>query len=134
MKQPAMFLHDRIADRQTEAARERFGREIRIENFRRNLRRDSVAAIGDGNLDVATGGQGRFALAFDLTIFRFQPHRAAVRHGVARIQHQRVHHLLDLIGVDFGFPEDLPRCQFRRADSIREAKIRTLAPTLRPRR
>ena len=45
----------------SQAAGERFGREIGIEHFGGDLRRDSFTVVGNADFDVATGGQKRFA-------------------------------------------------------------------------
>src|ERR1700674_644896 len=101
----AVFFHDRITDRQAQPSAGRFRGEIWIENLRPQLVGNSRTAIRDRDLDVMSGRKNRAGIIFEHDVARADADRPAVRHRFARVQHQRVDHLLDLTGVDFRFPK-----------------------------
>ena len=105
MQHPAVFFHDGVANGQAEAAPGWLGRKVGIEDFCRQVFRDSLAAIGNPDLDITSWGNNYARLSFELHVASRNTNGAAMGHCLARVDHQRVDHLFDLSGVNFGFPE-----------------------------
>src|ERR1700686_1764081 len=104
-QQAAVLLHDRVTDRKSKARAGWLRREVRIENLRPQLIGNSGTAIRDRYLDVMPSRKNRTGTFFENDIARADADRPSVRHCFARVQYQRVDHLLDLTGVDFRFPK-----------------------------
>ena len=105
MEQTAMFLYDRIADRETQTTCHRLGCEIGIENSGREFFLNTRTAVGDRNFDITSRRQQSTGLFFRFAIAGRNVNGAAMRHRLARIDYKRVYDLLDLARIDIRLPK-----------------------------
>ena len=100
-----MFLDDRITDGETESGAGRLRREIRVEDFCPQFLPNTGAAIANRHLDVTARRQGRVRVFLEDNVPCPNADRAALRHRLPGVKHQRVDDLLDLPRIDFHSPE-----------------------------
>ena len=84
-----------------------FGGEERIEGLGGDLRRHAGAGIVDGDQDIRPRrdvGMQRGIAPVERRVRDLDRHRAAVRHGVARIDREVENGVLELAGIDLGVP------------------------------
>ena len=86
--------------------------------------------ICNRNFDVATAGQECAGFVIKFNIARRNVHGAAGRHRFARIDHERVDHLLDLRWINFGWPKVRRDVHFRPQIGTVEREMRRLRQQL----
>src|SRR5664279_664213 len=85
VEQAAVFLYDRITDRQSQARSCRLGREIGVENLWSQIMGNAGATVGHGDLDVMARWQKGGWLVIENDIARPDTNRSAVRHRLAGV-------------------------------------------------
>ena len=106
---PAALLDDPVDGRQSQSGSfpGLLGGEERLEHALLYFRRHAHSRVGDGDHHVRPGGNIMKGArrGFDIDVAQFQAKSSALRHGVARVDHQIHQHLFHLAGIDLDLAE-----------------------------